>query len=205
MQLPGREDRYGEPPLRRMEAMVQASITALAGHDDRPLVFFGHSMGAVLAGEAAHAWRGSSGREPALLIASGHGAPALPQADAARWHTADETALLRNIAGLGGTPAAVLDDPGLWQMLLPTLRADYEALETHIHVARPPLRCPLVACAGSDDTVVSAEGLQRWAGFTSGPFETQLWPGGHFYLVDRAAELARQIARWIDRHAGALR
>ena len=44
--------------------------------------------------------------------------------------------------------------------------------------------------------------LQRWAGFTSGPFETRLWPIGHFYLVDQGAELTRRSMRWIDCHPG---
>src|ERR1700741_5310415 len=51
IQLPGREQRIVEPALRRMDDAVNALVHALLPYVDRPFVFFGHSMGAVIAYE----------------------------------------------------------------------------------------------------------------------------------------------------------
>lgn len=200
VQLPGREDRYHEAAARSMTAAVEQVLPSLVAPDHRATVFFGHSMGAVLAWETAREWAERSGGGPALLIVSGHAVPTGPRADATRWHQADDSALMKNIAGLGGTPDVVLRDASLMRALLPALRADYAVLETHAPAQRPHLRCPIVACAGVDDPVVDIAGLKRWSTLTSGASSLHRWPGGHFYLIDQVGELARTMAHWIDLH-----
>jgi surfactin synthase thioesterase subunit len=198
VQLPGREDRFGEPLLRSMHEVVAMNLAALQTLNGLPTAFFGHSMGAVVASEVALAWRDHMGQQPSLLIASGHQAPELPLAGASRWHDADEAALLCNIGHLGGTPEVVLRDGDLMRTLLPVLRADYQILETYSPSAPEPLRCPLIACAGADDPVVSAKGLQSWARLTTGHFESHRFAGGHFFLIDGVDELTTRLADWIN-------
>ena len=91
-------------------------------------------------------------------------------------------------------------DTALMRTLLPALRADYAVLETHRPAPQPALDCPIVACAGVDDPVVDAVGLQRWAELTAGASSICRWPGGHFYLIDQTADLAQNIADWITLH-----
>ncbi|NUT52800.1 MAG: thioesterase, partial [Saccharothrix sp.] len=69
VQLPGREDRIGEPPATDAHALVEELASALAGAADRPFVLFGHSMGALLAAELARRL------PPTLLVLSGRAAP----------------------------------------------------------------------------------------------------------------------------------
>jgi surfactin synthase thioesterase subunit len=202
IQLPGREDRYGETLARCMDLIVADNLAALlaaASFDGRPTVFFGHSMGAIVAGEVAFAMREHASASPKMLVLSGHGAPVTPRPDSPMWHDADNDALLANLSSLGGTPPAVLRDSGMMKTLLPVLRADYEALETHRPVTRPPLRCPIVACAGAADTLADAAALGRWASSTTGVFSIETFDGGHFYLVDEVTELAARLAVWINR------
>src|ERR671919_747384 len=49
VQLPGRETRLAEPPVRRLDALVAAMAPALEPFLDRPFALFGHSMGALIA------------------------------------------------------------------------------------------------------------------------------------------------------------
>src|SRR5688500_9238008 len=111
VQLPGREDRYGERPLLRMAEVVDSVIGDVMTLLDRPEVLFGHSMGALIAYEVALAVRERIGCEPASLIVSGHGAPHCSEPSTRCWHAADEPAFIANIRALGGTPHALLDDP----------------------------------------------------------------------------------------------
>jgi surfactin synthase thioesterase subunit len=91
----------------------------------------------------------------------------------------------------GGVPTAVLAEPELLALLLPTLRADLAALETHAWIPGPTLDCPISAFGGLDDATTPTEHLQAWRSLTHGDFSLRRFPGGHFYLVEqRAAVLA---------------
>ena len=57
VQLPGRANRLKEPPLADVPLLVDALVSNLAPHFEGRFAFFGHSMGAVLAHELAHALR----------------------------------------------------------------------------------------------------------------------------------------------------
>nr|WP_247896669.1 alpha/beta fold hydrolase [Azospirillum argentinense] len=76
VRLPGRESRIGEPPLHRVEDAVPAILAALGPLGDRPLILFGHSLGATLAYATARALV-ARGHPPALLAVSGRRAPHL--------------------------------------------------------------------------------------------------------------------------------
>jgi pyochelin biosynthesis protein PchC len=197
VQLPGREDRYLEAPYRRMDALAQHVAAALHAYAGGPLVLLGHSMGALVAYEVAHRLRAAGG-EPAALVVSGHDAPQPIPPDAVRWHAASDDALRANLAVMGGTPAPVLADDGLFKALLRSLRADYEVLETHDVVPLEPLLCPVLVCAGRSDDSVSARGLAGWEELTRGPFNQHWFDGGHFHVSQEPAPLAAGLKAWLE-------
>ena len=51
VQLPGRTVRLSEPPIASIPALVDGIVAAITPYLDIPFVFFGHSMGAILAAE----------------------------------------------------------------------------------------------------------------------------------------------------------
>jgi surfactin synthase thioesterase subunit len=197
VQLPGREDRFGESRLRSMTHIVEHMMEDLLPLCDRTLVLFGHSMGALVAYETVLALRGRIGREPDLLIVSGHDAPAGRSDREQRWHIAGEEAFIENLRRLGGTPAEILADREMMRALMPMLRADYEALETYAPQPALPLSCPLFVCAGEDDGEISRDGINAWRGHASGKCHVQWFDGDHFYLHSQPRVLTRQFAAWI--------
>lgn len=82
LQLPGRESRAAEAPYRDMEEAGGAIADCLANlfDDDVPYVFFGHSMGALLAYRVACVLRARGRTEPCRLVLSGMAPPHLGQA-----------------------------------------------------------------------------------------------------------------------------
>ena len=74
LQYPGRQDRRHEPNVDDIGVLADRIAPVLEPLFDRPVVFFGHSMGAVLAFEVARRLE-ARGHEPALLFASGRRAP----------------------------------------------------------------------------------------------------------------------------------
>ena len=76
VQLPGRENRFREPRHHRLEPLLEALVSALQRHLDRPYALFGHSLGALLAYELARFLSGV-GVGPDRLLVSGRIAPQL--------------------------------------------------------------------------------------------------------------------------------
>ncbi|MFH0900613.1 MAG: alpha/beta fold hydrolase [Pseudomonadota bacterium] len=198
--LPGRAGRLHQTPARRIRELIDGLHAALVSALDRPFVFFGHSMGALLAFELARSLRQSSLALPTHLLVSGHGAPQLPRQDH-RWHELPDGEFLAKVRGLGGIPDDLFDraeERALLELLLPTLRADFEVAETWSYVAEPPLEVPIAAFGGIDDREVSSEALDAWREQTERSFSRHLLAGNHFFIRTAHAELVARIGRLIS-------
>ncbi|HEY9332134.1 MAG TPA: alpha/beta fold hydrolase [Streptomyces sp.] len=199
VQYPGRQDRYTEPPVDSIHALADVVTDELmAGWTDRPLILFGHSMGAMVAYEVACRLQ-ERGAPVAGLFASGRRAP-----DAYRdenVHTADDEGIVAELKRMEGTDAQVFSDEEVMRMILPAVRSDYRAVETYRHRPGPPLRCPVTVLVGEDDPQVTPEEAQAWERRTDAPFRLRSYPGGHFYLVSQVPEVLgeiREFARTVN-------
>ncbi|HSX98554.1 MAG TPA: alpha/beta fold hydrolase [Streptomyces sp.] len=195
-QYPGRQDRYAEPPVESIRELAERVVEALGGDDDRPLALFGHSMGAVVAHEAALRLE-AAGRAPARLFVSGRRAPSTIR-DRRNLHTASDAELLQAVRALDGTDGQVFEDEELVQLVLPALRGDYKALETYEPRPDDRLTCPVTVLTGDADPVTPVADARAWSEHTDGPTELCVFPGGHFYLNDRP----REVVDVVRRHLG---
>ena len=191
VQLPGRENRLLEPPLRQLTQAADLLVSSLQRLPWLPTVFFGHSMGALLAYETA--LRLPPSRRLSRLVVSGRSGPHMPPTTPPV-DTLDDPAFLALLGGMGGTSAAVLDQPELMRLLMPMLRADFGMVD-HYRPAptAPRLSCPVLAAHGQDDPSTSVARMQAWAGVTHAPFHLLAFPGGHFFLHDERARLVRAM------------
>ncbi len=181
VQPPGRENRFHEPPLTAMPALVEQANAALRPWLDVPFAFFGHSLGALLAFETARRLRRERGPLPAWLFVAGCEAPARFRAADPPLHTLPRDRFLDELRRLKGTPEAVLRNAELLDALLPLLRADFAVLETYRYTAEPPLACPLTAFGGLEDEQVSPDSLAAWEAEATAGFDLHLLPGDHFF------------------------
>jgi medium-chain acyl-[acyl-carrier-protein] hydrolase len=190
--LPGRESRVRELPYRRMEQLLDPLCAALAPFLDRPYALFGHSMGSVVAYEVARRLSTGHVRPPSHLLVSGRRAPTAPTRRR-KFSELPEHEFLMAIAALNGTPPEVLSQPQLVQLLLPTLRADFELNETYHPMPGPPLDCPLSAYMGVDDPEVNPSELLAWHTETTAEFTLRTFRGDHFYLRGGRPDVLRSI------------
>lgn len=194
VQTPGRESRLRERAVPSVPALVASLLPALQAELDRPFAFFGHSMGAVIAAEVARALVAQGGPAPAHLFVSARRPPHLPGTEPLL-HVLPDPAFLEELQRrYGGIPPEVRAEPDLMALLLPTIRADITALETHRPPRRAPLPCPISAFGGAEDRLTPREHLEAWRDETGAAFRVRVFPGGHFYLDARRAEVLADLA-----------
>ena len=202
VQLPGREGRIGEPALARLDAVVAALVPEIVPLLDRPYAFFGHSMGALLSYELARALRGRQAPAPVALALSGRRAPTIPNPDPPLHGLTDAAFIETMRSRYDGIPQIVLEQPDLMRLLLPTLRRDIEAIETHEFRPEPPLDMPFLLYGGTDDRQAPRESLAAWRALTTGEAPLRQFPGGHFYLQAQQAELLRDLTARLGGYCG---
>lgn len=193
-QLPGREARLREPPIADMATLVDALTAALSPHLDLPFVFFGHSMGALLAAEVARKLAALGSPTPAHLVVSGRRALHLPDSSARLSGLSDDGFIAEIGRRYGGIPAPILADPEMLALLLPGLRADIAALESYVHRSQPRLSCPVTVLGGMQDPTVPVADLHDWQELTTGAFRVRSFPGDHFYLNAHRAQVIGEVA-----------
>lgn len=198
---PGRENRSAEPPLHRMEEIVEDLVCAIEPCLDAPMAFFGHSLGALVAFELARALRRRKLRLPDCLIVSAARAPQFRRGYVPPPPSPEQ--LLAELRRLQGVPEEVLDDPQLIAAMLPALRADVSVSRDYVYRDEPPLECPIVAYGGENDPNVSREHLEAWREQTLSDFRLRLFEGGHFYLRRCEADFLAALTADLHELAGA--
>ncbi|WP_443065020.1 thioesterase II family protein [Streptomyces sp. NBC_00576] len=190
IQYPGRQDRWAAPHPGSIQGLAQQAVSALAPWTDRPLALFGHSMGALVAFEAARLLA-DEGTVPHRLIVSGCRAPSRPREGSV--HRLDDAGIIAHLKELGGTASEVLDNEELRAMFLPAMRADYRAVESYRYVPGPPLSCPVLILTGDSDPATTLDEANAWGEHTSAGSELRVYSGGHFFLDEHAAGVTELI------------
>jgi medium-chain acyl-[acyl-carrier-protein] hydrolase len=196
--LPGRAFRLDERPRDRLGPLADELASVLLELPPKPFAFFGHSFGGLLCFEVARRLHRRGARLPAQLFLSGCPPPHLPRAQP-DVHLLSDAAFKERLRELGGTPAPVLECLELMDLLLPVLRADLEAFETHEHEPGPPLPVPMTALGGASDRLAGEEALGQWGRYTSEGFAVEVFPGDHFFLHSAEEAVVARVAASLGR------
>lgn len=188
VQPPGREGRIRERAFNQLRPLASAIAKALAPYVQIPFVMFGHSMGATTAFEVTHFLEKAGLCLPKLLIVSGCPAPQLPCPGPVLSRLSDAE-LTEVLANKGNTAPQLLRDREFMAMVLPTIRADLEAVETYKYEQYMPLQCPIVTIGGSLDRDVSVEQLDAWREQSKGKFSRCMVTGDHLFLLSSQREV----------------
>lgn len=193
VQLPGRANRLRERPIASMDDLVAQLMLEFAGDLDLPFVFFGHSMGAILAWSMARALADAGLPLPRHLLVSGRRGPRVAEREPKLSELTDTAFVAAMMKRYGGIPEELTRHADLMELLLPAIRADIEAVEKFEPPPPARLAIPISALGGRDDWMITRDDLAAWADETSREFRLRLYPGGHFYIEEQRGVLLAEM------------
>lgn len=201
VQLPGREGRFHEAPLTSLPEVMDGVAQAIGDNLDKPYMLFGHSLGALIAFELARRFVAHARPLPMGLVVSGKRAPQTPsrRRPLARLPDAE---FIREIADYKGTPASILENRELMELILPRLRADATLFDDYRYRSNGPLPCPIIAFGGKEDPHVNSEELLGWSELTD-TFSYRTFDGDHFFIHSHHDAVMRALSEAIESTIGA--
>jgi medium-chain acyl-[acyl-carrier-protein] hydrolase len=194
---PGRGSRYNEAPIKELAILVESIRQAIQSLLDKPFAFFGHSLGGLVAYELTRSLTQDDLPQPNLLFISACGVPHMPDPNPPI-HALPDPEFVEALRDLNGIPEEIATHPELMDILLPVLRADFEAAESYQYNSSDhPLACPIVVFGGDNDPRVSRERMEGWKSQTRSRFKSIYFPGDHFFFNAVKEEILQSTTREI--------
>ena len=192
IQLPGRDNRYDEPLLCSISQVVDQLIENFNNYIYKPFVFFGHSMGALIAFEFARALRRKRISQPKHLIVAGTRAPQIFR-EKQPIHDLPDVEFIKELKKYNGIPSPILYDKEFISTFLPIIRSDFCISETYEYMNEQSLNCPITALGGLIDNTFNKENLLKWKEQTIGSFKYYFLSGDHFFIKFSYKEVIKII------------
>eukprot|EP00668_Euglena_longa_P034172 GGOE01043931.1.p1 GENE.GGOE01043931.1~~GGOE01043931.1.p1 ORF type:complete len:368 (-),score=100.73 GGOE01043931.1:22-1098(-) len=189
VQPPGRGHRMREPPFRRVAELARAFVEDVPWLlNEKPYIFLGHSFGCAQMYYAAVEAQKRALRLPSHMIFSSR--PSIDFTYAAPYYLSPEADVVDFMREI--TPQELLSNKEMMDLMLPIIRADYEANETcTLPLAQAPvLPVPFTLCTGGpadktpNDPPMNST-ILGWRKVTSaGEAPHHDHAGGHYWLKD---------------------
>jgi surfactin synthase thioesterase subunit len=179
--------------LSSLDEILENAYDSIQQLLDVPFMFFGHSMGALIAFELTRMLHRKHNKLPRVLFVSGARAPQTPCRKKTFDLTRDE--FLEEVYRLNGIPEELIREKGFIDMFLPALRADFRICQTYVFAAGDLLPVPIHVFGGVNDPDVSREDLERWRDHTNCGCSSMLIPGDHFFITTSTQEVVNRVKR----------
>ena len=188
-ELPGRGRRMEEALLKDFDRAVgDVYRQMLRRSPTQPFMIYGHSMGAYMALRIS-AMLEKDGCPPSQLFVSGNAGPGVRESR--QRYLLNQADFWQELKTLGGLPKEFFENPELFEMYEPILRADFQVAECHSLDKDDAVSIPLFAMMGSEEENV--EHIGNWSRYTGAAFQHEVFPGGHFFIHPNAARIANII------------
>ena len=193
VQLPGRGQRFDEPPCIDLVELSQMILSDLAPFFDVDYAILGTSMGAWIGAELCRSIS-SLGLPPPLALvvcsaASPHDRGRLPDIN-----QHDNTEVIEKLVRFNPNLSRLITHPELVELAIPMLKADLTACIDWVPKAGVWFDWPIYGFRGEQDTITQASSMKRWRLVTGNRFELWSIDGDHFFVDDPSADFLAQLA-----------
>lgn len=180
IELPGRGRRLMEAAASDIHLLIREMMPLLIPLLDKPFLFFGHSLGGLLAFETARALHKAGLPLPRKLFISAMPGPSNYPFREVEYNCSEDR--LTSIFTDFGKER--IGDEELFQLLIKRLRADLLLFNNYSYTPEMPLPLPLVIIHGKDDERTTGKCIDDWHSETSVSMKVISRPGGHQYIRD---------------------
>jgi len=195
LQLPGRENRITEPLEENYNKLIKSIIAAMDHGRTEPTVFWGHSLGGLIAFEIATQLTAQRYNAPIKLILSGC-SPARVTNMLEIIDLPDED-FINTLRDLNGTPDEILQNREALRWFLPMLRADFAlAREAHTQISGV-IHAPILVLGGTADHGISRANLYDWKRYTTNQVVVHMIEGNHFFINSNRTAVSSIISSYI--------
>ncbi|SNX58046.1 surfactin synthase thioesterase subunit [Streptomyces sp. TLI_55] len=202
IQLPGRQERLGEPMFTDVGPLVETLADCVTAElDGRPYAVFGHCMGALLAYRLT-VELAERGEQPPVLLGASAWAPQGFRTPAPEQLRVPQSELVEWARGLGSLPEAILNDTEALGLMMPAMRADLEVCASY-HDDAAEVPCPIVTYSADKDPLVDPEAMDSWVPRTTSYLGNRLFRGGHFFLHEETTTITADFVRLLLGRAAA--
>jgi len=196
---PGRGPRHAEPFAVAVGDIAEGLHGEFAALKESRVVFFGHSLGGLIAYESSLRFASQHGSLSQLIVSGVKSPEHIPHDST--FGRLDSQTLQDRLREIGGLPEVLRRDPDMLAMYLKIIRADLalynQYAETQTEPA--PLQLPLRCFHGDADPLCPREKAGDWQKRTTGQFEHHVFAGDHFYIAQSVDLVAKKLAEVILR------
>lgn len=190
IEIPGRGSRMRQPLLTSMESMAQDALCQIEANLDSDYIFWGHSMGALLAFLVVRLLRQSNKKMPKHLIVTGREGPSTMNVKEGQpLYLQPKEQFFGNLIALGGTPVEVFQHEEMRGLYEPILRADFQALATYQYQQESPLSIPITCIVGDKERIPFVN-LKKWELETTAGCQHITYVGDHFFILKQGNQIA---------------
>lgn len=181
VEYPGRGTRFGEKFSDSMDELVESIMPVIENNFSEHMIFFGHSLGGLVAYEATLKLRSAGYTLPSHLFLSGITPPHLKYGEQLL-HRLPDTIFLKEVGKFGGMSKEILDNQEILNMYLPVIRADYRIYELYQSHESDPLSIDISIFSGREDELASGKDMLEWQQYTNRKFNVRHLDGDHFFV-----------------------
>lgn len=191
VQLPGRGIRFSEPLCSNMDEIVEDIIPVLCELSDKPLFFFGHSLGGRIAYACCRRLHEMKYPLPKKVFISASKSPDVVLER--QLHKLSNFDLISELSKHGGLPQIFLDNLASLEHYMPLIRSDMAIFENYHCEANKIIPTQLGVLVGQKDTFLTLDQVYGWNRYFHVMTDSKLFMGGHFYIYDEAPQLINYL------------
>jgi len=186
--LKGRLERMDEDAINDIDILVDELYYNIKPFLDEPFAFFGHSLGGLVAFALLEKLE-ENGYKAKKLIVSASKAPhvyALDKLD----NYSDET-LVSKLKAHNNTPDYVFESKELMELILPTIRADYQLLDSYKNTKDKKINSKIIILNCEED--INKELALEWGEYTNASYGYIAFEDGHFFINTQKDKVINSI------------
>lgn len=187
IEIPGRGDRFNEPLMDNIEALVLDAFEQIKDKMDTPFAFLGVSMGALLSYLLCEKIQNDGLPLPEHLFLVSRRCP-YSYTNYQKIAHLTSVEFWEGIVQYGGCPQALIEHPELKEIFEPILRTDFTLLENYQPKENPnKLNVSATVLYGVNDRI-SPEEAQSWSALFEPQTEIIPFEGAHFFIFENPEE-----------------